>query len=537
MENRAFINGNVVTMDENDTIAEAVIVRNGFIQNVGSTDEIKKLIVHGDTIIDLKGKTLLPGFIDAHGHFPGSGIFTLGANLNSPPIGEMTSISQIIETLKKKATETEKGKWILSWGYDDTLLAEKRHLTRHDLDEVSKEHPVIAQHISGHLGVANSLALQIAKIDAKTPNPEGGVIRRNSESGEPTGILEEKAVFPVSQLAMDFTPEERLTMLQAAVEDYKRVGVTTAQSGLCQERMVDGLSMASQFGQVPLRLMVWPDIELSEKIIKGEYEVSDHNNDLFQIGAAKIIADGSIQGYTANLTQPYHKSNNGDAEYSGYPVTSREEMVSLVKRFHRAGMQIAIHGNGDATIDDIIFSISEAQKEHPREDTRHIIIHCQTVRDDQLDEMKRLGITPSFFSAHAYYWGDRHWNIFLGPDRARRLNPANTALEKGIRFTIHVDTPVTPMDPLLLVWSAVNRVSTGGNVIGDSERISPIQALRAVTINAAWQIFQEDNRGSIEKEKFADLVVLAENPLKNPKTIRDIEVLETIIGGKTVYQK
>lgn len=200
-------------------------------------------------------------------------------------------------------------------------------------------------------------------------------------------------------------------------------------------------------------------------------------------------------------------------------------------------MQIAIHGNGDATIDDIIYAVDQAQMEFPREDTRHIAIHAQTTREDQLDEMKRLGITPSFFSAHAYYWGDRHCNIFLGKERAFRLNPAKSALDKGIPITIHLDTPVTPINPLLLVWSAVNRLSAGGNIIGEKECITPTQALRAVTIDAAWQVFQEHNRGSLEKGKYADMVILSEDPQKSRSAAKETEILETIVGGKTVYKK
>jgi predicted amidohydrolase YtcJ len=199
-------------------------------------------------------------------------------------------------------------------------------------------------------------------------------------------------------------------------------------------------------------------------------------------------------------------------------------------------LQIAIHGNGDATIDDIIFAITATQQAHPRKDPRHIIIHCQTVRDDQLEAMKPLGLTPSFFSAHAYYWGERHRAVFLGRERADRLNPAATALRKGLRISLHVDTPVTPMRPLLTAWAAVNRISTAGNVIGEAERITPLQALRAITIDAAWQVFQDQNRGSIEKGKLADLVILDRNPLDHPDTMKDIQVLETIVGGRTVFK-
>jgi len=425
----------------------------------------------------------------------------------------------------------------VGWGFDDTLLEENRMMDRHELDQASSDHPIYISHISGHVGIANTLGLEKAGYKAETPNPDGGVIKKDPDTGKPNGILEEVAAFTVTGLALDFTPEDSLLMVQSAVEEYSKFGVTSAQIGICDEKSISGMAAVSQLGVIPLRVMAWPNPELTDKILNGEFDKDSITSDLFQVGAAKTVADGSIQAYTAYLSEPYHKAKDEDSEYRGYPVVSREELVSMVSRFHKAGLQIAIHGNGDAAIDNIIHAFSEAQKEHPRDDARHIIIHCQTVREDQLDEIKRLGLTPSFFSAHAYYWGDRHRDIFLGKKRAERLNPARSAIEKGIRFTIHVDTPITPMRPLLLAWSAVNRESTSGKIIGESERITPLQALRSITIDAAWQIFQETRYGSIEKGKFADLVILSENPLDNPKTMRDIEVLETVVAGKTIYKK
>ena len=536
-DTRIFVDGKILTMDGANSVAEAIAVRNGRIETVGKNREVRRQITDECVVTNLEGKTVLPGFIEAHGHFPMSGFNAIGVNLNSPPIGGMTCISDVLEALKKKAADTVKGKWVIGFGYDDTNLMEKRFLTRDELDEVSRDHPIFVSHISFHLGMANRLAFEAAEIDGNTPNPEGGIICRDTKTGEPTGILEETASTMVFQQAADFTMEENLAIIKWSVEEYARNGVTTAQSGYAEEKTLKGLSAASRFGQIPFRIIAWPDTELAEKVVSGEFDTKAHNTDFFQIGAAKIIGDGSIQGYTAHLTKPYHVPFKGDREYCGYPVTERKVMVELVKKFHRAGMQIAIHGNGDATIDDIIHAVDQVQKEYPRKDHRHILIHCQTARYDQLDEIKRLGITPSFFSAHAYYWGDRHYNVFLGPERACRQNPARSALEKGIRLSIHLDTPITPIDPLLLVWSAVNRLSTGENIIGEGERISVLQALRATTIDAAWQIFQEDNRGSIEVGKYADLVVLSDNPLTKPETIKDIKVLETIVGGKTIYMK
>ena len=534
---RIFINGTILTMDPAGSTAEALAVSGGRIEAVGSTTQIRARADDKTQVTDLQGKTVLPGFIEAHGHFPWSGFNAIGVNLNSPPIGTVTCVSDVIAALKQKASEREKGKWVIGFGYDDTNLAEKRFVTRNELDEISKDHPIFVAHISGHVGMANSLALEAAKIDANTPDPQGGVICRDPGTGQPTGVLEEKASNEVFLLAVNFSIEENLAILKWAVNDYARHGVTTVQSGYTDEKMFNGLALGAQAGQIPLRVIIWPAVELAEKIIEKKFEIPTHDPGFFQVGAAKIIGDGSIQAYTAYLSQPYHTPFKGDSDHRGYPVTEQKLMVELVKKFHRAGMQIAIHGNGDATIDDIIYAVDQAQREHPREDHRHILVHCQTVRDDQLDAIKRLGITPSFFPAHAYYWGDRHTRIFLGPERASRMNPAQTALAKGIRFTIHLDTPITPINPLLLVWSAVNRLSTGGNVIGADERISAFQALRATTIDAAWQVFQEDNRGSVEVGKYADLVVLSDNPLNRPQTIKDIEVLETVVGGKTIYQK
>ena len=537
-ETRIYINGTILTLDADNSTVEAVAVRNGRIEAVGPGEEVKQQITGKSHIVDLQGQTVIPGFIEAHGHFPFSGYDAVGVNLNSPPIGSMTRISEVLEALKEKAAGMEKGKWVVGQGYDDTNLVEKRLLVRAELDEVSTDHPVFVNHISGHLGTANSLALEAAGFDMQTPDPEGGVICRDVRTGELTGELEETANFLVTNLATNLTAEENSAVIKWAVEDYAQNGVTTVQAGFTDEKLLTGLSAASQIGQIPLRVIIWPDAELSEKMIEGKFETETHNTEFFQIGAAKIIGDGSIQGYTAHLTEPYHTAYKDDRGYRGYPVTERKAMVELVKKFHRAGMQIAIHGNGDATIDDIIYAVDMAQKECPRDDHRHMLIHCQTARYDQLDEMKRLGITPSFFSAHAYYWGDRHYNVFLGPERACRQNPARSAQEKGIRFTIHLDTPVTPINPLLLVWSAVNRLSTGGNLIGDGERISALQALRATTIDAAWQIFQEDDRGSLEVGKLADMVILSENPLTVDKgQIKDIRVEQTFVGGRRVYKR
>jgi hypothetical protein len=529
--NLVYLNGEVLTMNTANTTAQAVAVTGDTISAVGSTEEIRALIGPSTNVVDLKGKTLLPGFIDAHGHFPESGVNALyKVDVNSPPIGTTKTIADIIARLKVKAQQTPKGQWVQGFGYDDTLLAEKRHPTRDDLDAISTDHPIWVSHVSGHFGAANSLALQMINITEETPDPKGGVIRRYPGTQKPNGVLEENALFQMLRGIPPWSREQGFAAIATAAKEYLSKGVTTAQSGLTLDPWMDTfITAAATPGALPLRVVVWPAFKATDKQFP--------ESPMLKLGAVKLVADGSIQGYSGYLTKPYAVPPAGaKPDYVGYPFVSREELTTRVKALHDAGHQIAIHGNGDAAIDNILHAYHEARQAHPRTDARHLIVHSQMAREDQLDAMKELALIPSFFVLHTYYWGDRHRDIFMGKERAYRISPAQSALKRGLRFTIHTDTPVVPMEPLRLIWAAVNRISTGGDVIGKEQRISPLEALRAVTIDAAWQHFDEQRLGSIEPGKLADLVILSESPLRAPERIKDLQVLATIIGGQTVYQ-
>jgi hypothetical protein len=254
------------------------------------------------------------------------------------------------------------------------------------------------------------------------------------------------------------------------------------------------------------------------------------------IKALKGFADGSIQAYTGYLSQPYHSHTHPDPDYRGYPRQKRDDLARQVLAVHKAGYQLAIHGNGDAAIDDILDAIAKAQETAPRADARHIVVHAQMAREDQLERMAALGVIPSFFNLHTYSWGDRHRDIFMGPTRAARMSPARSALDRGLRFTLHADTPVVPMDPLRIVWAAVNRLTSSGQVIGADQRIPVLDALRGITTHAAYQAFEENEKGAIAPGMLADLVVLDRNPLTaDPLTLKDIVVRRTVVGGRTVY--
>ncbi|MFT5033144.1 MAG: putative amidohydrolase YtcJ, partial [Bacteroidia bacterium] len=534
-QQQLFANGQIITMDSNTPFAEAMVLERQRIVWLGSTEEAAQRYPSLPAK-DLAGKTVIPGFIDAHGHFPGSGLSAFTLDMNSPPTGTVDNIADIQSTLRTAAKH--KQGWLVGMGYDDSLLAEARHPNRSDLDAVTGDRPAFLLHVSGHMGVANSAALALVGIDRHSIDPEGGRIVRDKQ-GEPTGLLLETAAAPVQLLAMDFSAGDFFRMIDVASADYLRLGVTTAQSGGVDAKMLQGLWLASMLHRVPQRLEVWPLWkELGEQLVSGSFDAGRFQSESFHIGAIKIIADGSIQGYTGFLGRPYHQAYEGDETYRGFPLMSADELKVQVASAQAAGYQLAIHGNGDAAIDMVLDAIEAAQASSPTEDIRHIIIHAQMARDDQLKRMQQLGASPSFFSAHTYYWGDRHRDIFMGPQRAARMSPARSAEQIGLRYSVHLDTPVVPMDPLLLLWSTVNRVSASGAVIGADQRVTVENALRAMTIDAAWQIHREQELGSLAPGKLADFIVLDKNPLSiKPDNLRDLRVEATYIGGRRYYQR
>ncbi len=527
--------GPILTMDADDRLVEALGTDGDRIAIVGSEAEVRAWGGSGARVVDLQGAALLPGFVDAHGHFPGEGIYAVVEDLNSPPIGTVERIDEIVERMRTRAAEAPAGEWVLGMSYDDTLLAERRHPTREDLDRASRQHPLAIVHISGHLAVANSAALAAMDIGAETPDPVGGVIQRDA-SGAPNGVLEETAAEQIMEHALQPGALEGLRIVREAGRRYTAAGVTTAQSGYATAPVMTSLIWASRLGLVPVRLVLWPAMETADEMLDGSVSIESYDPLWVRIGAVKLVADGSIQGYTGYLSEPYHVPPGDDPEFRGYPRIPREELLERVTRYQRAGLQVAIHGNGDASIADALDAIETAARAHPRDDARPIVIHAQMTRPDQLDRMAELGVVPSFFSLHTFYWGDRHRTLFMGPERAARMSPARSAGERGIRYTIHCDAPVVPMEPLRLVWAAVNRRTRSDFVVGPDERLTPMQALRAVTIDAAWQHFEEDLKGSLEPGKLADLVILSDSPLERPETIDEIRVLETIVGGRSVFR-
>ncbi|WP_367066399.1 amidohydrolase [Oryzisolibacter sp. LB2S] len=526
-------NGNIITVDDNDRVVQSIAIRDGKIVDVGSDTDMQSYIGKGTAVIDLAGKTMIPGIYDAHSHFTMAGTNELyDANLNSAPIGDIESMSDLLDRLREQRSKIDGSDWISGWGYDDTLLAEQRHPTRADLDQISATQPILITHVSGHFAVANSAALALANVTRDTPDPVGGTIRRDAQ-GEPTGVLDETAVQLVSAHKPAFTAAQVQAGIAAAARQYASQGVTTASEGATYAPAIAALETAAQSGTLPIRVIALPAYDY--RIGSDKVELTSGK---VKLGGIKDFSDGSIQGYTGYLSHPYHTPFHGDANYSGTTRNDRTSLAQHALKIHQEGKQMLVHGNGDQAIDDILFAFGSAQAATPREDSRHTVIHSQMGTESQLDEMKAQGVIPSFFVLHTYYWGDRHRDIFLGNERASRISPTRSALQRGLKFTIHTDTPIVPMEPMKLIWSAVNRLTTSGQVLGADQTISPLDALRATTINAAYQNFEEKERGSIEKGKFADLAILSADPLSvDKRAIKDIEVLETIVEGKSVFKR
>lgn len=536
---QVFINGDVLTMDSNNRVVEAISVRGDRIDNVGSSEAMLALVDDSTQVIDLRGRTLMPGFVDAHGHFPASGQVVFSTDLNSPPIGDVDDIDEVIDRLQQMAEARPDG-WVMGWGFDDTMIAEQRHLTRDDLDRVSATRPVVVMHISGHLTSANSAALAAVNIDENTADPEGGHIQRDLSSPDrrrPNGVLEETAARTVVKQMYDIGISDGVRMLTLAAASYLEQGVTTASAGGLPLSASKGLGPLSRFNVFPQRVALFPLYEeVMDKVINDDWNPRKLEGGRVTVPRVKIIADGSIQGFTGYLSEPYYVAYKGDMHYRGYPSVLREKLMEQVDGLYARRIQVAIHGNGDASIDDALDAIEAAAKKYAWAEARPLIIHAQMTRRDQIDRMAALGVTPSFFSAHTYFWGDRHAAIFMGPERASNMSPAKWALDAGVRFSSHMDTPVLPMLPLQAVWSQVERKSTSGAVIGPHQRISRVDALRAVTIDAAWQVFMDDDVGSIESDKLADLIILSGNPLK-VEDMRELKVDRTFIGGAEVYSR
>ena len=509
----------------------SIAIKNKKIIWVGSHKNAKN--IQGKHI-DFGDQAILPGFIDAHGHASYLAFATQVANLASPPVGGINTIKELQAELRKFIEESnlQPGEWVMGLGYDDSLLSEQRHPTKEDLDAVSTEHPIYLIHVSAHLGAANSLALSLANINTETKDPPGGKIRRYQNSSEPNGVFEETAAYPLQQLAMS-AYKDPIGSVKSAMEIYAKNGITTAQDGASSKETISLMQAADAQGKINLDIISYP---IGQNGLLKEIDTLSFGSytGRIKIGGIKLILDGSPQGKTAYLTEPYYKPPHSESDsYKGYPLIPQSEVSKWVKEYAELKIPIMAHANGDAAADMLIEAVEQANM---NSDHRTIMIHAQTVREDQLDQMRELKIIPSYFSTHTFYWGDWHRDSVFGEERAIRISPTKSSLDRNMPFTVHNDAPVVPPDMIRLLWSTTNRKTRSGKVLGEEQKISIYAALEAMTINAAYQHFEDDIKGTIEVGKQADLVVLSEDPLSiHPEKLLNLKVVATYSKGAEIF--
>ena len=526
--------GKILTLDPARPRVDALVVSDGRISYTGHADEARRNAGPGAEVIDLGERVALPGFVESHSH----PIF-YGRYLEEVDCRYARSLDEIVEALGYRARETPKGGWVVGNGYDHTLLRESRHPTRRELDRASSEHPVLLRNITGHCLVANSEMLELAGITSETADPKGGHLGREKD-GKPNGVFWEWA----QHLVLDHLPKveqkDILRFLQNASGEYLSAGVTSVVDAAIgfNYGMSDAVVYAQVAGEggLPLRYgaAIMYDVwrELRDGAGPGLEWPGDP--DWVRPLAVKFFQDGSIQIQTAALREPYL----GESEPADHHlIWSQEELDEMTSDAHASGWQTWTHGNGDAAIGSILDAYGKALKDSPRTDHRHRIEHCQTAGEDQLDRMVELGVTASFFAPHVWHWGDRHRDIFLGPERAGRIDPLASAARRGMRFGLHNDSPVTPISPLLSVGTAVSRLTSGGQALGSGQAITVDEALRSMTVDAAFLAFEEDRKGTLEEGKLGDVVVLEHDPHDvAPDEIRNIPVAMTIVGGEVAHQ-
>ena len=534
----ALVNANVLTMHRAQPRARAVAVKNGRIVAVGDDRAVRQCCGTATRIVDLGGRTLLPGFVESHNHVSAYSHTILQIDCTA---ARNDSIDDICDKVAERAAQQAPGTWIKGYGFDNTLLAEKRFPNRHDLDRVAPDHPVHLWHISGHFTSVNSKALELAGIDRDTPNPDGGNIVRDDQ-GEPTGVLEEPpAQLLVLRLLPPETADECVEGLRMVSDEYVRAGVTSTHDanlgvwgGLSE---IDAFRQARAEGKFHPRVyaFIWTVLEdfLDNGVALDELGMrTGCGDDWLRIGGVKIFADGSIPGLTAALSEPYHCA----PDKRGDLIFSREELEKRFRRYHDAGFQVIVHANGDRCIGTVIDAFEAVLEQSPRPDHRHRLEHLPMASDEHLRRMAKLGLVTTFYTAQIHGWGDRQRETFLGPERAERLYPARSARDLGIRFGLHGDCPVTPISPLNCLYTAVARETGSGHILGPDERISVDDALRALTIDGAYLAFEENIKGSIEAGKLADFVVLSADPHDLPPTgLRNLEVEQTVIDGEFVF--
>ena len=534
--------GDIVTVNDAQPAAEALAVKDGKIVAVGARADVEKAHKGATTqIVDLGGKTLMPGFLDAHSHYISALTVANQVNLYAPPAGPGTDPDAIVRELLKFKDEKKvaPGELIQAYGYDENVMPKGFVLNRDHLDKAFPDNPVVVGHVSMHGAVLNSLALKKYGYSAAYKTPPGGVVVRKPGSNEPFGLIMETAYLPVFSALPKPTREQEAAWTTAGQMLYAQAGLTLAQEGATHTEELEVLQRATAAGANLLDVVAYPFMTDLGKIIAanpvsgwGTYDKH------LKIGGVKITADGSPQGKTAFFTTPYLTGGpGGEKNWRGEPTMPQDDLNKLVKQVYDMNVPLIVHTNGDATIDMFLKAYEFARAGDFSRPWNVTTIHTQFMRTDHIAKYVQYKIRPSFYTLHTFYFATAHKNN-RGPEQAAYLSPMRDAIDAGLHPTNHTDFYVAPLDQMFMMWSAVNRVSREGGVLGPDQRITPMEAIKSQTIWVAEQYGEQANRGSLEVGKIADLVILDKNPLKvEPMAIRDIKVVETVKDGKPIYTR
>jgi predicted amidohydrolase YtcJ len=538
---RIWSGGPIITMNDSAMRAEAIAEKDGRILAVGSTADVMKARGPKTEVIDLKGRALLPGFIDGHGHVMLGGLQALSANMLAPPDGKVTDIASLQQTLRDWAAANQaavkSANLIVGFGYDNAQLKELRHPTRDDLDAVSTEIPVIIIHQSGHLAALNSKALALAGFDTQSKDPPGGVIQRRAGGTEPNGVLEENAFnAALPKLLANLGPTAGKTFAKAGADLWASFGYTTGQEGRAVPGVMDTWRTLADAGELKIDIAAYGDVLADRDYIARNVSRTYKNH--FRVAGTKLSIDGSPQGFTAWRDRPYYAPvGNYPPGYHGYPAATDAQVIDAIDWAFANNVQIMSHANGESASDLLIAALTAATAKHGITDRRPILIHGQFLREDQLDAYNRLGVMPSFFPMHTFYWGDWHRDHTVGPELADNISPTGWAVQRGMKFTSHHDAPVAFPNSMRVLDATVTRRSRSGDIIGPTQRVDVVTGLKALTIWAAYQQFEESSKGSLEVGKLADFAILSADPTAaDPETIDQIQVVETIKEGATIYR-
>jgi predicted amidohydrolase YtcJ len=522
-------NATVISLDPATPVADSIAVRGDRIAWVGDQRDARDNVDGPYDTVDLGGATVVPGFIDAHHHLMTLGFWMSQIDCRFPAV---ESVTDIVRAVGQRTAQTPAGEWILGRGYDDNKLAERRHITRWDLDAVSPHHPVMIRNVSGHMSVVNSAALALAGVGRDTVSPFGGHIARD-DAGEPTGLMQEKAQ---DLLTVPFLPDDKARLreyLDVAGQAYLAAGVTSGhEAGIFGPAEFTALQDAWAEGALALRTYMMirnPFIDALEGV--GFH--TGFGDDMLRVGSIKIISDGSLIGRTAAVCHPYEDAKADDL---GLAMFTQDELDDLVWRGHRAGWQMAIHAIGDRAIDMCLDAYEAALRRRPKADHRHRIEHCGIMRPDIIDRMARLGVIPVGQPPFIAEFGDGFLE-HLGTDRCQLTYPLKSLLAAGLPACGSSDSPVSSYQPLIGIQAAVTERTVGGASFAPAEALTVEDALRLYTRNSAYAAFDEDKKGSVTVGKYADLAVLGRDPrAEPPETLSQIPVVATIRGGEFVYQ-